>query len=154
ILDGRPLTRGRFRGPEFGPRKPDVTRVLAIGDSCTYGLLSPDQTNGLDFLPDPYPGRLQELAEQRFGRGRVEVFNAGVRGYNSYQGLMLLRGELRDVRPDVMVVRLGWNDLAMSKEQAIGNAFDESDSRVVRAVEDVLLRTALYPFARRLGMAL
>lgn len=154
VIEGRPLNRLGFRGNDFGPRRDGATRVLALGDSCTYGVISRDQSNGIDFIHEPYPERLQRLADERLGAGKVEVFNGGVPGYNSYQGLMLLRGKLRDLHPDIVTVRFGWNDLAMSKEQAIGNAFTESDSWLVRRGEDLLMRTALYPFARRLGMML
>lgn len=154
VLDGKPLSRAGFRGPDFGDRKAGTTRVLALGDSCTYGVLSPDQQNGLRILNEPYPQRLRRVVDERLGPGHIEVFNAGVPGYNTYQGLMLLRSKLRDLHPDVITVRFGWNDLAMSKEQAIGNAFVESDNRLVRFVEDLLLRTEIYPFARRLGTSL
>lgn len=149
---GKPLSREGFRGPDFGPRRPGVTRLLALGDSCTYGVLAPTDDSGFRILDEPYPARLDRLAAERLGRDGVEVYNAAVPGYNTYQGLLLLRGKLRHLDADVITVRFGWNDLAMSKEQAIGNAFEESDSAAVRWVEDLLLRTALYPFARRLGM--
>lgn len=152
VIEGRPLNRAGFRSAEFEPRVEGATRVLALGDSCTYGLLSPDQTNGLEILSEPYPQKLQRLADERLGPGRLEVLNAGVPGYNTYQGLLLLRGKLRGLRPDVITIRYGWNDLAMAREQAFGNAFVESDSAVARFLENLLLRTKLYPFARRLGM--
>jgi lysophospholipase L1-like esterase len=40
----------------------------------------------------------------------VEVFNAGVPGYTSYQGLLYLQHELLAHRPDLVAIQFGWND--------------------------------------------
>ena len=77
VIEGRPLNRAGFRSAEFEPRVEGATRVLALGDSRTYGLISPDQTNSLETLSEPYPQKLQRLADARLGPGRLEVLNAG-----------------------------------------------------------------------------
>jgi lysophospholipase L1-like esterase len=41
----------------------------------------------------------------------IEVLNAGVQGYSSYQGLLRFRAELVPFRPDLVFVSFGWNDL-------------------------------------------
>ena len=82
------------------------------------------------------------------------MLNAGVPGYNSYQGLMLLRGKLRGLDPDLITVRYGWNDHFLSEAPPGQSPYRESDSKLVVALEDLALRTALYPFVRRLGFEL
>jgi lysophospholipase L1-like esterase len=152
-IDGRRLiNRAGFRGREFGPKQPGVYRIITLGDSCTFGIISPDQRNRLAYIREPYPQRLQAIAAERLGSDRVEVLNAAVPGYNSYQGLMLLRTKLRGLDPDLITVRFGWNDHLMSPERHIGNAFHEPATALGRGVQDLLLRTALYPFSQRLGM--
>jgi lysophospholipase L1-like esterase len=123
---------------------------LALGDSATFGVISPDPWNGVAILDLPYPERWQRLADERLGAGRVEVLNAGVPGYNSYQALLLLRSRLNGLQPDIITVRLGWNDLFLGRGET--DAVRESDNRLVRAAEDLLLRSAVYRFSRRLGM--
>lgn len=152
VIGGKPLNRAGFRSRELEPDAPGARRVLALGDSCTYGLLSPDQVNNLEILAEPYPQKLERLAAERLGPGRLEVVNAGVPGYNTWQGVMLLRGKLRDVAADVITVRYGWNDIAMSAGPAGAGAYVESDSAAVRFFEDLLMRTKIYAFARRLGL--
>jgi len=152
VIGGRPLNAAGFRGPDFGPPQAGVTQVLALGDSSTYGVIARDDHNTLEILVQPYPTRLQALADERLGPGRVEVWNAAVPGYNSWHGVMLLRSKLRDLRPDVITVRFGWNDLAMGGGHDSADAFAESDSALLRGLEDLLLRTKLYAFARRLGL--
>ncbi len=152
VIFGVPLNAAGFRSRDFGPKAPGAYRILALGDSCTFGVIAPDTRNSLAYIPEPYPQRLERIAAERLGPGHVEVLNAGAPGYNSFQGVMLLRTKLRGLQPDVITVRFGWNDHLMSPESQIGNAFHEPASPLVRSAEDLLLHTALYPFSLRLGM--
>ena len=93
---GQKLSRAGFRTHEFAPKRPGVYRILALGDSCTFGQLQRGELYG--YVSNPYPLALEKLLADRVGPGRFEVFNAGIPGYNSYQGLMLLRGKLRGPR--------------------------------------------------------
>ncbi len=149
VIRGQALNHAGFRSREFAPKPPGIFRVLAIGDSCTFGMTAPD--NYL-FVKDPYPQRLEQLIAERAGADKVEVLNGGQPGYNSYQGLLLLRTKLRNLHPDLITVRFGWNDHLMSPQNQVGNAFRELRNPFVRGVQDLLLHTALYPYAKRLGM--
>ena len=150
-VHGEPLNSLGLRGPE--PLPGAAYAVLAMGDSCTFGF-----TNSVageePFVQDPYPQRLQELAAERDGPNTLSVLNGGVSGYNTYHGIMLLRGNFRTVRADLITVRYGWNDLLGSSGRNIEGAFHEPSSALARGFEDLLLRTALYPFSKRLGLEL
>lgn len=148
---GKPLNQAGFRGREFTRKPPGVYRVLALGDSTTYGIIG-DQAFG--YIAEPYPERLEHLVAERVGPGKVEVLNAGVPGYNSFMAVMQLRAELRGLQPDLITVRYGWNDHLMSMGGEGGEAYREISSPFLRGVEDVLLKTALYPFLRRVGREL
>ncbi len=146
-IEGRPLNALGMRGALLDPTAKH--RIVALGDSVTFGHI-----NGPQFaVHDAYPHRLQELADQRDGPGTLSVLNAGVCGYNTYQGIMLLRTKLRSVPADLIIVQYGWNDLLTSAYSG-GDAFREPASAFARLGEDLLLRTAIYPFAKRLGMEL
>lgn len=147
VVDGQPLNSAGFRTHEFTKKPASVYRILSLGDSCTFGMLI---TDTFGYIHEPYPQKLEQLVAQRVGPGKVEVLNAGTPGYNSYQGVMLLRSKLRDLHPDLITVRYGWNDHLMSR--AGRDSFRETDSKLGRGVEDVLMRTALYPFVLRLGL--
>ena len=148
---GQPLNSLGFRGPEFGPKRAGELRVVALGDSCTFGYIGHEKGVGNVF--QPYPLKLQRFVERRVGEDRVEVLNAGVPGYNTHHGILLLRSKLRNVEPDLITVRYGWNDHFLS---AAGEAalYREPDSPLGLFVEDLLLRTQLYAFTRRLGLEL
>ena len=147
--DGKPLNRAGFRSREFTSKPPGVFRVLSLGDSCTFGIVD-DPT--FRYIPEPYPQRLERLVAERAGRGQLEVLNAGVAGYNSFQGLMLLRSKLRGLEPDLITVRFGWNDHFMSAEDSSG--YREPDSALALGLQDLMLRTSLYGFFRRLNFEL
>jgi lysophospholipase L1-like esterase len=89
-----------FRGPELAPEKPaGERRVFAVGDSNTLGWAGPDGPN--------WPG---ELAEKwRPLDARLQVVNAGVWGYSSFQGLVRYR-EVLSYQPDLILVSFGAND--------------------------------------------
>lgn len=89
------------------PKAPGVYRVLALGDPTTYGIFS-DMT--FRYVAEPCPERLEHLVDERVGPGKFEVLNAGVPDYNSFMAVTQLRGKLRDLRPDLVTVRYGWND--------------------------------------------
>ncbi len=148
VLGGRLSSEG-FRTHEFQSKREGVYRVLSLGDSCTFGMLL---RGSFGYVRNPYPLALEKLLADRVGPGRFEVFNAGIPGYNSYQGLMLLRGKLRHLDPDLITVRYGWNDHFLSESAPGQSPYRESDSKLVVALEDLALRSALYPFARRLAL--
>ena len=130
-LGGERLNSAGFRGSEWPTRSRDVYRIVALGDSCTFGLLTRDS---FSFVRQPYPLKLERLVERRVDRGRVEVLNAGVPGYNSSHGVMLMRTLLRDLDPDLITVRFGWNDHFLSA-RGEGELFREPGSAALLFLE-------------------
>ena len=93
----------RFRGPEILVRKsPGVFRIIALGGSTTYG-------DHIDRWEDAYPAQLEHTLRER---GHVvEVINAGVPGYSSWEMLIAFELRLVDLEPDLLLVYEGINDL-------------------------------------------
>lgn len=147
---GTALNSDGFRSPEFTHKTPGVFRILALGDSCTYGIMAAPERSFFH-IPEPYPQLLQRFSDERLGRGRVEVLNGGVPGYTSYHGVMLLRSKLRNLAPDLITVRYGWNDHFVPAFGAAATGYREPEGALALAVQDLLLRTSLYGFFRRLG---
>jgi lysophospholipase L1-like esterase len=153
VIGGKPLNRAGFRTHEFTDKTPGVFRVLSLGDSCTFGIIA-SQAQGAEYIREPYPQQLERLVTERIGPDRLEVLNAGIAGYNSFQGLMLLRTKLRGLEPDLITVRFGWNDHFMSAEAAGAYGYREPDNAIVLGLQDLMLRTSLYGFFRRLNFEL
>jgi lysophospholipase L1-like esterase len=91
-----------LRGPEVGARPaPGVHRVLAIGDSATFG-------EGLAEA-DAFPVQLERELAARSGE-RYEVLNSGVQGYNTENELAYLRTRGLALQPEAIVVGFNLND--------------------------------------------
>ena len=87
-----------YFGPEFEVEKPANTfRIVCMGDSCTH------------FGPTSYPDMLRSFLDQQ-APGKFEVINAGVIGFTSHQGRVLLESEIESLRPDLVTIYYGWND--------------------------------------------
>ncbi len=78
------------------PLKGKRRRILVLGDSCSR----------LSTAIPPYSALLEDSLYTQ----RVEVWNAAVPGYTSWQGRAWLGEQLLDMEPDVAVVYFGWND--------------------------------------------
>src|SRR5262245_7574373 len=66
VPDGKPLNRAGFRTHEFGPKPPGVFRILALGDSCTFGIIA-TRDHPFSYIAEPYPQGLERLAAERLG---------------------------------------------------------------------------------------
>lgn len=101
------INQDGFIGPEID-KSHSRPRILTIGDSCTFGSL---------FNRYCYP-RALERELQRRGHD-VEVINAGVEGYGPKQVLARI-DEFRDLKPEVVVIHIGWNAIFDRTEFRVG----------------------------------
>ncbi len=85
-----------LRGPDLPVAKPPGTRrILALGDSFTFG----DAVQ----IDEAWPSQLERRLNGDAGR-RFEVINAGVGGYGTAHALLLADILLPSVQPDVVVL--------------------------------------------------
>lgn len=85
-------------------QKPEgVIRIAALGDSCTQGCAG-------EWGKSSYPGFLEGILNAQGSNAKVEVLNAGVGSYSSYQGLKRLERTVLKYHPDLLMVYFGWND--------------------------------------------
>jgi lysophospholipase L1-like esterase len=101
---GQPLTINShgLRDREYTVAKPaDVTRILVLGDSYTWGYGVADG--------DLYTEVLEERLNERVGG--FEVLNAGVSGWGTDQEYLWFREEGVRYEPDIVVLTFFFNDL-------------------------------------------
>lgn len=127
-----------FRGPEFAAKRQAVLRVVALGDSSTFGWgVDPEYT-------------YEELLARRLSANgqRAEVFNLGMPGTTSRHGLGVLAHYAAPMKPDVVVVSFGANDARL----ALTATADELaiDDTWLGAARWTLLRLRTFQLARRL----
>ena len=93
-----------FRGPRRARPKPSgVFRVVAVGDSVTFGY-------GVA-VDDAFPSVLERVLAARAEGARIEVVNLGVNGYNPYTEGRLLEDVGLGYEPDLVLVQFCPNDL-------------------------------------------
>jgi len=90
-----------FIGEEVPPKAEGVFRILGVGDSITAA----------DYLPanERYLNRIKFLLSGKIAKN-VEIINAGVSGYNTWQELALIRSKGLAVKPDLIIVGICVND--------------------------------------------
>lgn len=106
-----------LRGEDFETIKTVGTwRILCLGDSRTFGYCVKQD--------ECYPARIAALWREKYPGIRLEVLNAGMPGYSSYQGRRYL--ETRGVRfqPNIVTVAFDFNDrrFVLTPDQADGAA--------------------------------
>ena len=125
-----------LRSAEVMPDKPaGVLRVLALGDSVTFGW-------GLRG-EDAYPSQLASLLATLRPSLGAEVINAGVSGYGTWQQLLWLQGQGLDLQPDVVVLQAHLNDAADNLWGTLGwqggdQGWLAQHSKLARLVQRVL----------------
>lgn len=93
-----------MRGPwPSRPKQSAEYRILAVGDSCTFGV-----SVGLG---ETYASRLQWLAQLAMPGRVVKSFNGGMPGWTTHQNRRFLEESLEILKPDLVVFYCGaWND--------------------------------------------
>lgn len=93
-----------FRGDEISPQKaPGTKRIVCLGNSITLGM-------DVKTHADTYPMLLEQRLKQSQNQP-IEVINAGVAGYSSYQILQQLRHYVLPLEPDLIIVLATFNDV-------------------------------------------
>lgn len=117
-------------------------RVICIGDSVTFGV--PVKLNQ---PTDTFPKQLEDLLRTRLNTKQIEVLNAGVPGYTSYQSLQQMKHRLVRYNPDLVVVQFGINDAGGAK--GYPDKEQQMPLGIVAHAHNILGRSALYYTLRR-----
>lgn len=92
------------RGKDFDLTKlPEKTRIIALGDSCTFGWGVPDA--------ETYPIYLENLLNNNSSNNPYEVINFGTPGYSSLELIHMLEDHVVTFQPDKILLMIGWNDV-------------------------------------------
>ena len=129
-----------YRGPELRPREPGVPRIVLLGGSTAFGF-------GIGRDEDTLAARLErELAP-------AEVVTAGVIGYVSGQELALLRAEVLDLDPQVVIAFDGWNDFRTARLRPDGTLATVLFAQVEDLASEAALARRDFSFAFRVAFS-
>jgi lysophospholipase L1-like esterase len=94
-----------YRNDEFSLEKPNgVYRIVALGGSSTYDV-------SIDDNAATFTTQLEQLLREDYGYRNVQVINAGVPGYNSWEILVNLEFRVLDLDPDLVIIYENTNDV-------------------------------------------
>ena len=93
-----------FRGPEIASEKGDRFRIVALGESQTFG---PTLRDG----EKPWPEQLQDLFDRASCSRPIEVVNAGTEAYTLEDNLERMRRDILPLKPDLILSTHGMNGL-------------------------------------------
>ena len=125
-----------FRGREFKKEKEaGIFRIIALGDSCTFGVGSQGTT---------YPEILEK--ELNNSVNKYEVINAGVPGYTSSQVFLYLQRDLLSYKPDLILVYVGWNNIWTYKNPGANTAYSPALRAISRSLSKSLTFSLLRDF--------
>lgn len=123
-----------LRGPEWSAEKPvGIRRVMAVGDSSVYGFGVEDD----------------EVFTSRLGTAlgpSVQVINAAVPGYSTYQTINLLEIRALALAPDLLLIGSIWSDNNFDSfvDADLLAAYSSFRNRRARTVSDLLRHSALF----------
>jgi len=135
-----------FRGREIPAEKGDTYRIVALGESTTFGVT-------LNAEDRPWPVLLEQMIRERLKPRRpVEVINAGIPGYRIDQNLHRLPTDILPLKPDMIISYHGINAFNMLRDAvpslpgARSPAYKE---RPLRLLADAEYRLKLLRFQHR-----
>jgi lysophospholipase L1-like esterase len=112
-----------YRNDEISLEKPsNVYRIVALGGSSTYDVRIEDNQK-------TFTAQLERLLEEQHGYQNVEVINAGVPGYNSWEILANLEFRVLDLDPDLVIIYEGTNDVHARMVEPASYRGDDSGRR-------------------------
>ncbi len=128
-----------LRGEEIPPVK-SKKRILALGNSCTFGW-------GVAW-EETYIKQLEHLLG-----GDWRVINGGIPGYTSYQGKLFFERELVKLEPDIVLIMFAWNDHWAAAHQ-VADKDQQFPSPFIIDVQNVLSRLHSYRLAKKVYLSL
>ena len=132
-----------WRGAEFQPTfAPEELRILAVGDSCTFG-------KGV-LEEQCWPRQLERMLQELHPERRVMVANLGVNGYGTPHYQRIIEKAL-DTKPHIVVLGYNVNDfpnITAQVDKVVYHNQKNLRARIPWQWRDTLSRTALYRLMR------
>jgi lysophospholipase L1-like esterase len=135
-----------FRGPEFSAAKEGAYRIVALGESTTFGMT-------IQAGDQPWPEVLEQIIRQRLKTRRpVQVINAGVPSYSILANLERLPREILPLQPDMIISYHGANGFSLIDSSVLppaGPAPPVYQERPVKLAADAEHRLRMLLFQHR-----
>ncbi len=126
---GEPMTNSLgLREREFSLHPPEgTTRILALGDSFTFGVTKFQQT---------WPKLLESKLLRHFPDRRIEVINGGFPGFSTYQEAGMLARTLLRLEPEIVILGFFVGNDFLENIRGISHTANNGEILSFKAVED------------------
>jgi lysophospholipase L1-like esterase len=135
-----------FRGPEIPAEKGNTYRIVALGESTTFGMTVYPQDK-------PWPELLEQMIRENLKPNRpVEVINAGVPAYSLKENLRRLPSQILPLHPDMIISYHGYNGFSLidsALPPASGHTPPKYRERPLQLLADVEYRVRMLLFRNR-----
>ncbi len=129
-----------LRGEEI-PKQSDKIRIVGLGNSCTFGWRTPEN--------EIYLRQLEKLINSDTALPQVEIINAGVPGYTSFQGQKFFTDHISTLNPDIVLMMFGWNDQWAAADN-IPDKDQNFPSQFILDIQDFVSRLKIYRLLRKI----
>ena len=136
---GYHINSAGLRGPEI-PIKSNLPRIIAVGNSCTFGWSIPDNQTFIN--------RLGALINKDSSLPKVEIINGAVPGYSSFQGRRFFITDILPLKPDIITIMFAWND----QWAAAGNVADKDQKmppEIIIDIQNLFSRLKIYRLTKK-----
>ncbi len=116
-------SKGLRGAPEYGPKKAGEIRIGVMGGSCVFGYGASSDATTLS-------AQLQNELNAIDGSKNFQVINGGTPSYVSYQVLARLHLRMLELKPDMMIFYMGWNDMYFGNAHLAGRNFFKMQDNV------------------------
>ena len=109
--------QGLRREGDIGRKPKGGIRIVCLGDSVTFGyrvpLVFPEHPHEYARDQRAYPLQLEERLREVNPGKQIEILPLAVPAYTSLQGVNWLKRDIGRLKPDVVTVCFGWNDVCL-----------------------------------------
>ncbi len=117
------------------------TRIIALGDSQAFGW-------GIN-EDDTFIGQLGEMIKNDGNLSEIEIYNAAIPGYSSFQGRRFFVSDVSAMKPDIILILFGWSD----HQAALNNTSDYDivmPYTAIIEIQNIFSRLKIYQFFKSL----
>ncbi|MCP4705178.1 MAG: SGNH/GDSL hydrolase family protein [candidate division Zixibacteria bacterium] len=147
VITSRFFENNEFKINSFGlrgeevPKQSDKIRIVGLGNSCTFGWHTPEN--------EIYLRQLEKLINADTTLPQVEIINAGVPGYTSFQGQYFFENHISALESDIVLMMFGWNDQWAAADN-IPDKDQHFPSQFILDIQDFVSRLKIYRLLRKI----
>ena len=147
IIKSRFFENNEFKINSFGLRGEEIPlpsekiRIVGLGNSCTFGWRTSENKIYLRIL--------EKLINDDSALPKVEVINAGIPGYSSFQGQEFYSADISRLEPDIVLMMFGWNDQWAAADN-IPDKDQDFPPQFILDIQDFVTRLKIYRLMRKI----